>query len=285
MCCGCKDMFCLICSQCDLRDLKKALREAGLAEAVATLDPITVFGPTNKAFKSFSSGPTCGTLSEVLLYHVVNQKLKSCQLKNDTLYPTLREGKSVRVNVYERPIFRDVITVNGAEVVEADLKACNGVLHKIDQVLCPPAGNIVEIAQSVPDLSILVELVVAAGLVDALANPDANLTVFAPTNAAFTALLAETGLTLDQIKASPALAQVLLYHVLGQTVFSAALKSGLTWGIETLQGETVDICNKCDKIVVRDQLHRKSKVVQKDVLATNGVVHVVDRVLLPFSLV
>lgn len=278
-------MFCLICSECDLRDLKNALREAGLAEAVATLDPITVFGPVNKAFKKFAGGPTCGTLSEVLLYHVVNQKLKSCKLENDKLYPTLREGKSVRVNVYERPLFRNVVTVNGAEVVDADLKACNGVLHKIDKVLCPPAGNIVEIAQSVPELSILVELVVAAGLVDALSDPEANLTVFAPTNAAFEALLAETGLTLDQIKASPALPQVLLYHVLGQTVFSAALKYGLTWGVPTLEGETIDICNKCDKILIKDQLDRKSKVVIKDVLATNGVVHVVDKVLLPFSLV
>ena len=280
----CEDMFRLIRSQCDLRDLKKALCDAGLAEAVNTLDPETVFGPVDKAFQSFTPSETCGSLSEILLYHVVNQKLKSCKLVNDTLYPTLREGKSVRVNVYQRPLFRDVITVNGAEVVQADLKACNGVLHKIDQVLCPPAGTVWQLAQSNPDLSLLAAAVETAGLVDALNDPQANLTVFAPTNAAFEALLAETGLTLEQLLASPALSQVLLYHVLGQTVFSAALKRGLTWDIPTLEGETIDICNKCDKILIKDQLKRKSKVIVKDVLAENGVVHVIDQVLLPFAL-
>lgn len=280
-------MFSVIKCECDLSDLKKALCEAGLAEAIATQDPITVFGPTNKAFRNFNPGPDCDFLPDVLLYHVVPEKLTSCKLQKqgqNQLYPTLLDGQSVRVNVYERPIFRNVITVNGAEVVEADLKACNGVLHKIDQVLCPPAGNIVELAQMSPDLSILVELVVAAGLVDALSDPNAALTVFAPTDQAFMDLLAETGLTLDQIKASPALSQVLLYHVLGQVVFSAALKPGLTWGIPTLEGETIDICNKCQKLLIRDQLDRKSRVITKDILASNGVIHVIDKVLLPFPL-
>lgn len=289
-----KNMYKTICRECDLSTLKASIKEAGLKEAIETLCPITVFGPTNKAFKSFVPSETCGDLDQILLYHVVPQCLKSCKLKNDTKYPTLRDGEEVRVNVYERPLFKNVITVNGAKVVEADIKAKNGILHKINQVLCPPAGTIVEIAIADPDtFSVLVELVLAADpvVLEAISDPNSNLTLFAPTNQAFEALAAELGLTLqeliDFLKANQELlTQVLLYHVLGQTVFSAALKKGLTWDIPTLsslEDNTIDICRRCDKIVVIDNLKRKSKVIAADVLAVNGVIHVIDQVLLPVS--
>ena len=281
---GCsKDLFQLICSQCDLQELTKALQETGLSETLSDLDFTTVFAPTNRAFKTFGGGSTCGTLTEILLYHVVDDKLKPCSLQNDTVYPTLREGENIRINVYEKPLFRDAVTVNGVEVLDY-VKSGDNILYKIDKVLCPPAGTVWELAQSTPDLSILAAAVETAGLVDALNDPSANLTVFAPTNSAFEDLLAETGLTLEQLLASPSLSAVLLYHVLGQTVFSAALKRGLTPYLLTLEGKTLDICNKYCKVLVIDQLDRKSKIVAKDVLAVNGVVHVVDKVLLPFSL-
>ena len=182
--------------------------------------------------------------------------------------------------MYSCPTFNDVITVNGTIVVEADIKATNGVLHKIKRVLCPPAGNVAEIAVSNPDFSILVEALVAADLVDAVATTD-PITVFAPTNEAFEALLVELGITKEELLSSSDLPNILLYHVLGQTVFSPAIKCGKTKGIPTLNnGETIDL-KRCKNICIRDKQGRLSKVVLPDVLAENGVIHAIDKVLLP----
>jgi len=270
----------------NLSTLKSAIdSEPAIKTALETADPVTLFAPTNKAFEKFEG---CGELSlaEILSYHAVPQYLPSCKLENDKLYDTLLPETKVRVNVYQRPIFKNVITVNGAKVKEADLKAKNGVVHKIKKVLCPPSKNILELALETPELSTLVVAVQAASpaIADALANAD-PLTVFAPTNEAFEKLdksLQKCGSSLAELLQNQALLdQVLLYHVLGQSVFSAALKKGLTWGIETLQGKTLDIKRKCEDIEIIDQLHKKSKVVTADILATNGVVHLIDRVLLP----
>jgi len=270
----------------NLSTLKDAIdSEPDIKTALETLYPVTLFAPTNKAFEKFEG---CGELSlaEILSYHAVPKYLPSCKLENDKLYDTLLPETKVRVNVYQRPIFRNVITVNGAEVKEADLKAKNGVVHKIKKVLCPPSKNILELALETPELSTLVVAVQAASpaIADALANAD-PLTVFAPTNEAFEKLdksLQKCGSSLAELlQNQPLLDQVLLYHVLGQSIFSVAIKNGLTWGIETLQGKTLDIKRKCESIKIVDQLCKKSKVVAADILATNGVVHLIDRVLLP----
>jgi len=280
--CHLKNMFKTISRQCDLQALKDAIVSQNLEEAIATTPDITVFGPVDKAFKNFVPGPTCGDdLKQILLYHVVPQLLPSDKFVNDTLYPTLREGKSLRVNVYSCPTFNNVTTVNGVKIVEEDIYATNGVLHKIKKVLCPPSGNVAEVVASNPEFSILLTAVVKAGLVEALSDPSANLTVFAPTNAAFEALLVELGITLEQLLELPNLSEILLYHVLGQVVFSAAIKNGKTKDIPTLDnGKTIDLKRKCGKIYVVDQQDRTAKVVGADVLAENGVVHAIDKVLL-----
>lgn len=279
---GCKkNMFKTISRECDLQALKDAIVSQGLEEAIATLDPITVFGPTNKAFKKFEGCDQVEDLTQLLLYHVVRKYLKSSDFtKQDQKYKTMLDDKEIRVNVYSCPTFNDVITVNGSVVVDADIKATNGVLHKIKRVLCPPAGNVAEIAVSNPDFSILVEALVAADLVDTVATTDA-ITVFAPTNEAFQDLLVELGITKEELLSSPDLADILLYHVLGQTVFSPAIKCGKTKGIPTLNnGETIDL-KRCKNICIRDKQGRLSKVILPDVLAENGVIHAIDKVLLP----
>jgi len=281
-------MYETISNMCDLRELTNAVDSAGLQEAVATLDPITLFGPTNEAFCNFTPGETCGELTDILLYHVVPAAVMSGDLVNDTLVPTAREGAMVRTNVYNCPTFNDVITINGAEVVKADIEATNGVLHKINKVLCPPAGTILDLAVGNPDFSILVQAVLAAdpAVAEALGNPDLSLTLFAPNNAAFVSLLEETGLTLEEVLALPNLTNILLYHVLGLslgTVFSAAIKYCSTPNVPTfLEGKTIDLFRDCcDDIQITDQLNRVSNVVGADVLASNGVVHVIDKVILP----
>ena len=153
------------------------------------------------------------------------------------------------------------------------LSACGGGHDE------PVAPDIVQLAQGNADLSILVEAVVAAGLVDTLkgAGPFA---VFAPTNAAFAALLTELGQTKAQLLANKALlTTVLTYHVLPAKVASSAIPFGKA--ITTVQGSILKIDNVAGAVTITDGRNRTSKVTTPDVAASNGVVHVVDKVILP----
>jgi uncharacterized surface protein with fasciclin (FAS1) repeats len=160
------------------------------------------------------------------------------------------------------------------------LAACGGG----DDVITPvaPTKNIVEIAQATPDLSILVEAVVAAGLAGTLSAPG-TLTVFAPTNLAFTNLLTELGITKAALLANvPLLTKVLTYHVLTATVKKADIPLGKA--IDPILTGTSDIF-KIDvvgaNVVITDGRNRKSNITDTDILATNGVVHLIDKVILP----
>ena len=142
-----------------------------------------------------------------------------------------------------------------------------------------PTPDIVALAQATPDLSILVEAVVAAGLVDTLKGTG-PFTVFAPTNAAFAAALTELGLTKAQLLADKALlTTVLTYHVLPSRVASSAIPFGKA--ITTVQGSILKIDSVAGSVVITDGRNRTSKVVTPDVAASNGVVHIVDKVILP----
>jgi uncharacterized surface protein with fasciclin (FAS1) repeats len=142
-----------------------------------------------------------------------------------------------------------------------------------------PTKNVVQLAQATPDLSILVEAVVAADLATTLSGPG-PLTVFAPSNAAFAGLLAELGLTKDQLLADkPLLTAVLTYHVLPDKVLKSQIQLGKA--ITTVQGGFFKIDQKGADLVITDGRNRSSKITVTDVAATNGVVHLVDKVILP----
>jgi uncharacterized surface protein with fasciclin (FAS1) repeats len=145
----------------------------------------------------------------------------------------------------------------------------------------PPvvALNIVETAQADPNLSLLVEAVVAAELVTTLSS-EAPKTVFAPTNAAFTALLTELGVTKEALFADkPLLTAVLTYHVLGSEVPAASVPVGLP--ITTLQGGYFKVDANGSALVITDGRNRTSNITTTNIDASNGVIHVVDKVLLP----
>ena len=152
------------------------------------------------------------------------------------------------------------------------LSACGG-----DDDEHPPATpNIVGTAQADARFSILVEAVTAAGLGDALSQPG-PLTVFAPTNDAFAALLAELGVTKAQLLADkPLLTRVLTYHVLNSRVLKADVPVGSA--ITTLQGGTFSVDST---LAITDVRGRKAAITGTDVLTSNGVVHVIDKVILP----
>lgn len=137
-------------------------------------------------------------------------------------------------------------------------------------------ANLVQVAQSEARFSILVEAVVAADLVGTLSGPG-PFTVFAPTNDAFASLLTELGVTKEQLLADKALlTQVLTYHVVPGKVLRAQVPVGVP--ITTVQGDTFTIDST---LTITDQRGRTARITQTDLLASNGVIHVIDRVILP----
>jgi uncharacterized surface protein with fasciclin (FAS1) repeats len=162
-------------------------------------------------------------------------------------------------------------TINGVNITVTDIRTRNGVIHVIDAVLLPPAGDLVETAIAA-GFSTLATALEAGGLVSALqgAGP---FTVFAPTNQAFADLPAGVldDLLLPENQAQ--LQEVLLYHVVGDEVFSGELTDGATPA--TLQGSTVTV-DLTDGVKVNS-----SNVTAVDIIAKNGVIHVIDAVLLP----
>jgi uncharacterized surface protein with fasciclin (FAS1) repeats len=257
---------------------------ANLQDALSAAGPLTVFAPTNQAFAALLAelGVTKDALlankpllTAVLQYHVLGAQVLRADVPLGKAITPLAGG-----------IFKIEASATGLVVTDGrnrsanigftDLRVKNGVIHALDKVLLPANQNVVQTAQSLPQFSILVEAVVAAGLQDALAAPG-PLTVFAPTNDAFAALLAELGVTKEALLANkPLLTQVLTYHVVPGRVLKADVP--LNTPIATLQGDsfTVDA-----RLAITDQRARRANITATDVLTSNGVIHVLDKVILP----
>merc|ERR1712159_732019 len=216
-------------------------------------------------------------------YHVLPAQVLSTDLKFFQSVATV-EGKNVHVvrtskGVYVGPSIRELKTVVGA-----DNLASNGVAHIIDGVLLPPSTlaedkpNIVELAQSVDDLSTLVAAVVAGDLAETLSSPG-PFTVFAPTNEAFGALPAGTLDTLLKPENKDQLVDILTYHVLPAQVLSTDLK--FFQSVATVEGKNVHVVRTSKGVYVGSSIKELKSVVGADNLASNGVAHIIDGVLLP----
>lgn len=268
-----------------LSTLVTAIETAGLSSTLKGDGPFTVFAPTNAAFDNLPDGvlddllANPDILAQVLQYHVVAGKVMSADVSTGSV-PTLLSGASIDVVVDGTQI-----TLNDlSNVIGADVDASNGVVHLIDEVLIPPTielpkDNIVEIAQATPELSSLVTILTKfPDLVTALSS-DGTYTVFAPTNDAFAALLTAIGQTsVDDVPES-VLRSILEYHVISTAVvMSGDLSDGQT--AEALSGETITV-----EIDGTDVFISGAKVVLPDVEASNGVVHVVENVMVPPSIV
>jgi transforming growth factor-beta-induced protein len=243
--------------------LAAALTKAGLVETLKGAGPFTVFAPTDAAFTALGTAAdslTVEQLKTVLLYHVVGAKVLSTALTSGPV-KTVSEF-SAFVNVTPTSV-----KVNDATVTTADVQASNGVIHVIDKVLLPP--NIVEAAGFDGRFKTLLSAATTAGLAGALSDEDAELTVFAPTDAAFAALPAGTvaGLSMTQ------LADVLKYHVVPSKVLSTQLTAGNVGTLLTGKNLTISLTGG---VKVND-----ATVIVADVVTTNGVIHAVDKVLLP----
>lgn len=276
--------------------LVAAADKAGLVGALsAGTSNLTVFAPTDAAFTSLATtlgfpsatamvaaldGPT---LAKILQYHVLPTRQSAAALAaggatQATLYNFEGAAQRLALNTTTGVRITDeVLTV--ANVTAADVAASNGVIHVIDKVLVPPGVlNVVQMAQLNPTFSVLVEAVVAANLAGALSAPG-PVTVFAPTNAAFTAALGELNLTTAQLLASPDLAGILTYHVVGGNVRAADVVAlPKPANVTTLQGSAFTVGTT---LAITDGRMRSASLVATDVVASNGVIHVIDRVLLP----
>ncbi|MEZ4988126.1 MAG: fasciclin domain-containing protein [Saprospiraceae bacterium] len=208
-----------------------------------------------------------GELAQILLYHVVGATALSTDLSDGQTITTL-QGDDVTVTINADGVF-----INDALVTVADLVADNGVVHVINAVLLPPPPTtVVDIIVNSPDHNTLEAAVIAAELADDLSGAY-HSTVFAPTDAAFAALPAGTVEALLQDPTGD-LAQILLYHVVGATALSTDLSDGQT--ITTLQGDDVTVTINADGVFING-----AQVTVADLVADNGVVHVISAVLLP----
>jgi transforming growth factor-beta-induced protein len=164
-----------------------------------------------------------------------------------------------------------MVYANQAPISAVDLTADNGVVHVLDAVVLPNQ-TVADVAIGSAAHTSLVAAVVEARLLPALTDPFASLTVFAPTDAAFDALATDLGTDLNGVLANPELADILLYHVIGAEVLSTDLTNG---NVATLNGQDVTV-DLTAGVMIND-----ANVTAADLTSDNGVVHVLDKVLVP----
>ncbi len=257
----------------DHNTLEAAVIAAGLVETLSGDGPFTVFAPTDAAFAALPEGTVeslledpSGALTDILLYHVASGTALSTDLSDGMMVTTLN-GKSVTVTINDDGVF-----INDAQVTVADIVADNGVVHVIDAVLLPPTITITDIVVNSPVHETLEAAVIAADLAETLAG-EGPFTLFAPTDAAFAALPEGTVESLLE-DPSGALTDILLYHVAAGTALSTDLSDGMM--VTTLNGKSVTVTINDDGVFIND-----AQVTFADIVADNGVVHVIDAVLLP----
>ena len=267
-----------------------AATKAGLAPALTdTKASLTVFAPTDAAFGSlakqlgFSDATAMVTalpanaLASILTYHVLPAKKTGADLiaggaAQATLYQFGGASATLSLSTTGGVTITDA-ALTTAKVTTADVAASNGVIHIVDKVLVPPGVlNIVQMAQVNPAFTTLVGAVVAANLQATLSGAG-PFTVFAPTNDAFAAIQSTVaGLTTAQ------LTKVLTYHVLPAQVLAADIPFGTP--VATVEGETITI-NAGTPPTITDKTATPAPIVATNVRASNGVIHVISKVLIP----
>ena len=270
--------------------LVAALQAADLVSTLSGEGPFTVFAPTDDAFAALPDGVVAGlledipSLTEVLTYHVVSGTVLAETVVGLTSAATL-QGEEVTIEVIDPnrpPLTIGNVMIDGATVLITDIIGSNGVIHVIDSVILPTeiaaslsspeaTKTIVDIAVEDGRFETLVAALQAADLVSTLSG-EGPFTVFAPTDDAFAALPEGT---VDNLLADiPALTNVLTYHVVAGSVLAEQV-AGLS-SAKTLQGSDVGVSVMGGNVIIDNAM-----VVIADIIGSNGVIHVIDKVLLP----
>lgn len=267
--------------------LVAAVKAADLVSVLKSDGPFTVFAPTDDAFKKLPKGTVENLLKpenramlvSILKYHVVAGKVLAEDVVEMNKAKTV-QGQNVNILIKDGNVFLN----NSTKVIKTDIVASNGVIHVIDSVLMPPKESsmnknsamekdIVDTAVSTNMFNTLVAAVKVAGLVETLKG-DGPFTVLAPTDEAFAKLPAGTVENLLKPENKDMLVKILTYHVIsGEVLATDVVKLKQA---KTLQGKNVKIKAKNGKVMIN-----KANVVKTDVQASNGVIHVIDTVLMP----
>ena len=279
--------------------LKAALVRAGLDGSLTQAGTYTVFAPTDDAFKAFGyvdaaaiNAAPVDLLKTVLQYHVLSTRVGTSDIPTavNTTQQTLAGlpvylSKITSTSATSTSTTSATVSINGAHILQADGIASNGTIHAIDRVLLPPVfGNIVATIQGIPLLLPtasfkLLQAAVAKAGIGASLTATGPLTVFAPTDAAFKAV----GIDSAAIAKTPAttLTAILSYHVLNSRTYTPLITSGAS--LSTLQGGTITAGTSTTALTVTGKGNggMASTIIGPDITATNGVVHIIDRLLLP----
>lgn len=250
----------------------------GAADLVGTLKgkgPFTVFAPTDAAFAKLPKGTVesllekknLPTLTSILTYHVVAGDMPAKQVLTQTGLVTLNGQRAALASD------KMGASIAGVRIVTTDIACSNGVIHVIDAVMMPESGDIVDIAVNAGTFKTLVAAAKAAGLVGTLQSKG-PFTVLAPTDEAFAKLPAGTVENLLKPENKAKLAEVLTYHVIAGRAFAADVAKAKS--IKSVQGSEITITVKKGKVMANN-----ANIVATDINTSNGVVHVIDQVILP----
>ena len=258
------------------KTLVAAVQAAGLVDTLNGTGPFTVFAPTDEAFAKLPAGTlemllkpeNKAKLAAILTYHVVPGAVKAADVVK------LKNAGTVNGQRVDIKVDGAKVQVDGANVVTTDIACSNGVIHVIDTVILPVDGTIVDVAAKNGSFNTLVAAVKAAGLVETLSGKG-PFTVLAPTDAAFAKLPAGTLEMLLKPENKKQLVDILTYHVVpGVAAYSDAVVKMTE--VPTVLGSPIAV-----KVVAGKVMLNGATVVTADVEATNGVIHVVDTVILP----
>ena len=284
--------------------LTAAVKAAGLVDTLKSEGPFTVFAPTDEAFRMLPKGTLENLLKpenkemlkQILTYHVVPGRVTSCEVKSGEV--STANGRHLRLTKRWGRVYAGM-----SRVIHPDIHVDNGIIHVVNRVImphprgqyvglpmpksrasktsckisssetnCDSVGDIVDVAAGNKSFSTLVAAVKAAELVETLKS-DGPFTVFAPTDEAFAKLPAGTLESLLKPENKKQLAAILTYHVVAGKVMSKDVKTGM---VKMVNGQNAKL--KANKKGVRIN---KAKVIKADVLTRNGVIHVIDTVILP----
>lgn len=257
------------------KTLAKALDAAGLVDTLKGKGPFTVFAPTDEAFGKLPEG-TLGELlkpenkprlAAILTYHVVPGSVDARKALKAGVAPTVN-GQRVSIKSTDKGAM-----VNAAKIVKTDIECRNGIIHVIDAVILPSDKNIVETAKAAGGFNTLLTAATQAGLAETLAGKG-PLTVFAPTDEAFAKLPPGTIESLLKPENKQQLANILKLHVVSGRAYSSDVAGSRK--AKSLLGESLGFTESDGALRVNG-----ARIVKADIDTSNGVIHVIDTVLLP----
>jgi len=260
--------------------LVSAVTKAGLAATLSNTPNLTVFAPTNNAFRAagfpqsridaLTTAEVTSVLVPILTYHVLGSTVSSANVPVSDVVTTFNSTRKLFASRNANGVF-----VNGIRVATADLNASNGVVHVIGRVLVPPTQSITEIVVGNPNFSLLETAVIRANLATTLGG-DGKFTVFAPGNSGFPASLD----TDAEINAAPVatVAGIVTSHAFATNIFAGDLTAGNT-GATINPATTLTVGLTPASVKITGSANTASAITATDIVATNGVIHIIDKVL------